>query len=76
MSSSVLFERTLAMRQGIHSLADFRVSAGRFHSHENRDFDSCGAKNAYPPTDDFTGVSDMGALHEGLPLGRMKPPCG
>ncbi|MEG4280780.1 hypothetical protein QUA62_25415 [Microcoleus sp. MON1_C1] len=76
MSSSVLFERTLAMRQGIHSLADFRVSAGRFHSHENQAFDSCSAKNAYPPTDDFTGFSDMGATTGGLPLGRMKPPCG
>ena len=49
MSSSALFERTLAIRQGIHSLAHFRVSAGQFHSHENRDFDSCSAKNAYPP---------------------------
>ncbi|AFZ08399.1 hypothetical protein Osc7112_4069 [Oscillatoria nigro-viridis PCC 7112] len=27
-----------------------------------------------PSTDEGIGVSNIGALHEGLPLGRMKPP--
>ncbi|MEG4274726.1 MULTISPECIES: hypothetical protein [unclassified Microcoleus] len=25
------------------------TQAGRFHFHENRDFDSCSVKNSYPP---------------------------
>ncbi|MEG3877555.1 hypothetical protein QT972_09255, partial [Microcoleus sp. herbarium7] len=34
-----------------------------------------GAPVPAPPTDDFTGVSDMGATTGGLPLRRMKQPC-
>ncbi|AFZ07957.1 hypothetical protein Osc7112_3593 [Oscillatoria nigro-viridis PCC 7112] len=68
MSSSVLGSEDFRYKpRGIHSLADFRVSAGRFHAHENRDFDSCSAKNLYPHTDDFTGIWDMGLFTRDCP---------
>ncbi|MEG4492791.1 amino acid adenylation domain-containing protein [Microcoleus sp. D3_18_C4] len=59
----------------IASETDPPQSPGRFHSHENGDFVGAVPPCPPPPTDDFTGVSDMGATTGGLPLPRMKPPC-
>ncbi|MEG4228485.1 amino acid adenylation domain-containing protein [Microcoleus sp. N9_B2] len=59
----------------IASEIDPPQSPGRFHSHENGDFVGAVPPCPPPPTDDFTGVSDMGATTGGLPLPRMKPPC-
>ncbi|MEG4483589.1 MULTISPECIES: hypothetical protein [unclassified Microcoleus] len=42
--------------------------AGRFHSHQNQAFVGAVPPCPPPPTDDFTGVWDMGATTGGLPL--------
>ncbi|MEG3925207.1 MULTISPECIES: amino acid adenylation domain-containing protein [unclassified Microcoleus] len=59
----------------IASETDPPQSPGRFHSHENQAFVGAVPPCPPPPTDDFTGVWDMGATTGGLPLPRMKPPC-
>ncbi|MEG4142044.1 hypothetical protein [Microcoleus sp. Pol7_B2] len=59
----------------LYPLQRLPSGAGLFHSQENRDFDSCSAKNVYLPTDDFTGALDIGAATGGSPYKRMKQPC-
>lgn len=50
--------------------------AGRFHSHENRDFDSCSAKNAYPPHRRFHKHFRHGGCAPWLPLQENETALG